>query len=325
MEYEFEYRDARGALRKGRLEAADRAACVAACRARGIAPVRVVEAHDPKRAAKRPRGGVGRALAGCGAMLALAAVAWLWLRPGTAPEGRAAPADVRQELKNRPAARPVGPRAAPADERSAQTRRTETAGRVASSEARAGLARIASVTTNDAGFVVTTVVDTDGRTNLVTETLRPQTFTDPMLQLIAAAIGGAYESELAPLPPVGPEGDAQLRAALKVEIPDLPGDTDDVRRLKEAVRGTREEMLGLLDSGVSVSEILTQHQELWNENVRIRREMKEEYRRTLASGDENAAADYLERVNGVFRGMGIPEISADEIRVKARKRKGTER
>lgn len=319
MEYEFEYRDRQGALRKERVEAADRAACVAACRARGIVPVRVAAVRGPRRVAGQP-GGEGRFRAGLMlavgvAALALGLVAWLWPHPASAPTKGQVPAVAKPKTSGHPVEKPARPHAVPPAVRPVPEKAA------APRAARAGLAHIAAVVTNGAGFVVTTVVDADGRTNLVTETLRPQTFTDPMLQLIAAAVGGAYESELAPLPPVGPEGNAQLRTALEVEIPDLPDDTDEVRRLKEAVRSTREEMLKLLDKGLSVGDILTQHQELWNENVRIRREMKDEYRRTLASGDEDAAAAYLEKVNGVFRDMGIPEITADEVRVRTRRKR----
>ena len=70
-----------------------------------------------------------------------------------------------------------------------------------------------------------------------------------------------------------------------------------------------------------MNEILTQHQELWNENVRIRREMKAEYMQTLKNGDAEAAAEYLRKVNGVFRSMGITEISEDEVKVKPRRGK----
>ncbi len=179
--------------------------------------------------------------------------------------------------------------------------------------------KVISVVTNDAGFILTTVEE-NGRTNLLTDTVVKPVFRNPMHQLIAAAIGGAYESEMAPLP-LGPGDDAALRAALKVEIPDLPDDTEAVRRLKEAVRATRKDMEALLDGGHTVEEILTQHRELWNENVKIRREMKEECRRLMAEGDGAAAAEYLERINRSFRDMGIPEMTPDELQPRGKRRR----
>ena len=317
-----------GTLREESVEAASRADCVAACRARGITPVTIREGRSGVSAVSfHGRRSFTIAICLSAAVVVLAAVVW-WTtrRGGGAPpdppkkEARPAGKTAKPAAPNAKSAAPNASRpAAPAE--SGRTARPPEAAPARPREPADGKPQILSVVTNDADFVVTTVVDADGKTNLVTETLRPQTFTNPMLQLIAAAVGGAYENELAPLPPVGPEGDKQLREALKVEVPDLPDDTDEVRRLKEAVRATREDMLKLLDQGISVSEIFTQHQELWNENVRVRREMKESYRRLLRDGDTEAAAKYLENINGVFRNMGIPEISADEVRVKPRRRK----
>lgn len=180
---------------------------------------------------------------------------------------------------------------------------------------------VISVVTNSSGFILSTIIDENGKTNIITETVEPQTFKNPMLQLIAAAIGGSYDSELAPLPPVGPEGVKQLRDALKVEIPDFPDDTEMISRIKDAVRRTRKEMVNLIDEGVSIGEIFTQHQEVWNENVKIRREIKQEYIDTLSNGDTKGATEYLHKVNGIFREMGIPELSESEIAATERKGK----
>ena len=331
MEFSYTYRDATGAMKSGTVTAPSRGVAIASLKAKGVTPVRI-----SAQAGGRADGAVNAGMRGRqhhilwvgGVLMVALATGILWrilshggaktetVRPRqnmpVARPNTVRPAHI-EEAKPR---NPVQPRAeVPA---SASRRRSVAAD---GGQPRGGLAKVLSTTTNDAGFIVTTIVDANGETNLLTETVIPQTFTDPMLQIIAAAVGGAYESELAPLPPIGPEGDAQLRAALKVDVPDLESDTEDIRRLKEAVRNTREEMLRLLDGGTSVNEILTQHQELWNENVRIRREMKAEYMQTLKNGDAEAAAEYLRKVNGVFRSMGITEISEDEVKVKPRRGK----
>jgi len=329
MTFTVTYRGKDGARCEEAVEAAGRAGCVAVCRARGITPISIREGRSAKRpassggcAADAPLGRGRAAICAClfAAIAVAAAIVWWMARQGGEPTSAPAKREARPAVKDAKSPAPKVARRAVSGDAKPSARRAETPP-VRPRESADGEPKIASVVTNDAGFVVTTVVDADGKTNLVTETLHPQTFTNPMLQLIAAAVGGAYENELAPLPPVGPEGDKQLREALKVEVPDLPDDTDEVRKLKEAVRATRKEMLTLLDQGISVNEILTQHRELWNENAHVRREMKESYRRMLKDGDEEGAAKYLENINGVFRGMGITELSADEVRVKPRRRK----
>ena len=94
MNFTVTYRDRNGALREESVEAADRAACMAECRSRGIAPVKIAEG---KGANRRRDGGVpshgrdgvrpsrnGRRLTGKAAVLAAVAiavvggVAWWW-------------------------------------------------------------------------------------------------------------------------------------------------------------------------------------------------------------------------------------------------------
>lgn len=316
MEFTCKYRDASGVLRTKNVSAANRMEVFAKLKAEGINPVSIA-AGAMKKEEKIGRTGLLR----IGMLIAVVAlcagaVLFLWpeqdkstVRKGTkattVKRSNATPGKARVGKTAVRSTRKLGPSPEIHDTRIPKRPRKE----------------VVSVITNSSGFILTAVVDENGKTNIVTETVEPQTFKNPMLQLIAAAIGGAYDSELAPLPPVGPEGVKQLRDALKVEIPDLPGDTEEIFRIKDAVRQTRKEMIELIDDGVSIGEIFTQHREMWNENVKIRREIKQEYIDTLSRGDADAAAEYLHRVNGVFREMGIPELSEGEIAATARKGK----
>ena len=178
---------------------------------------------------------------------------------------------------------------------------------------------IVSVVTNEAGFILTTIEE-DGKRKIITESLTPPTFKNPMHQLIAAIVAMDNGSEMAPLP-LGPGDDAAMRAALKLPIKDLPTDTEEIKKLKDAVRATRKDIESLMDQGISVSEIFTQHRELWNENIKIRNEMIGEYRRFLTEGDVEAAGQYLEQINRSFREMGIPEIEEADIQPKGKKKR----
>ena len=145
MNFTVTYRDRNGALREEAVEAADRAACVAECRRRGIAPVKIAEGArggrtSPRAAsgwaggppaqrrddARSPGKGRSTKAAAIGVLLLLlAAAAWWWLsggrdeaqrpRKGDGAKARPAAADVRQRTPEpKPAATNAPPKAAEA-------------------------------------------------------------------------------------------------------------------------------------------------------------------------------------------------------------------
>ena len=326
MEFVCTYRDRTGAMREKRVEAASRSETVAVLRAQGIVPMRVEAisgAKAPRRKVRNVEGAASRK--GAAYVLAVAFVLlsvgglWWWL---------ARPAETATLLPEKPIPKAipdevvVGNSAAEqqnAPRQSLGKSAPKKHGAMTGNSKKIDGKHVVSVVTNDAGFILTTVEE-NGTTNIITDTLHPPVFKNPMHQLIAAAIAGGYDSEMAPLP-LGPGDDIAMREALKVEIKDSPDDTEDVKRLKEAVRATRRDIAALMDQGATVEEILTQHRELWNENVNIRNEMKFECMRLLRDGDYDAAEQYLERINRSFREMGIPEIGADDVQPAKRKKR----
>ncbi len=314
-----------GALREEPVEAASRAACIAACKTRGITPVAIKEGrggHAPGSSPKRKLCTVHYCL--FAAVVALAAVAMWWFG------GRGATAlPVEKPVKPRAEKQPKKTRGTPAprvaEKPSEPLRRPQAqdAGGAAGRTAAAGAGpRVVSVVTDDAGFILTTVEE-NGKTTIQTDTLHPPVFKNPMHQLIAAAVAGSGDSEIAPLP-LGPGDEAAMREALKVEIKDLPDDTEEIKRMKDSVRATKEDIAALLDKGISVSEIFTEHRELWNENLKIRNEMKASFQRFLREDDAEAAAQYLEKINSSFREMGIPEITPEEMQSGGKRKRRTQ-
>ncbi len=328
MLFTVTYRSNTGAKAEVEVEAASRVACVAECKSRGIAPMAIREGRASSRsraaetaaphARSASRGTLWRAAILAAILAVLGGGIWLWLsgrRGGdeTAPNEQQRGQTARTRADGAPV-RHAGPQRQdevevhPTSEKSPDGPARAPAVAAAAEPAPR---RVVSVVTNDAGFILTTIEE-NGKTTIQTDTLHPPVFKNPMHQLIAAAVAGSSDSEIAPLP-LGPGDEAAMREALKVEIKDLPDDTDEVKRMKDAVRATKEDIAALLDKGVSVSEIFTEHRTLWNENLKIRNEMKASYQRLLQDGDDAAAAQYLEKINGSFREMGIPEITPEEM------------
>ena len=338
MTFTVRYRGKDGSLREEVVEAADRAACVAACRARGIAPINVAEGgRASSRAATGGRASTRAESAGgdskrtaarwAAAVAAVAAVGvgvWWWLaaRP---------PVAAKPVVEVRPEARPLRPRdaksapAKPAPAKPAPAKPTpKPAAADTNAQERVPSApppgTVLSVRTNDNNLVITEVVGPNGKKKLLTTELRKPVFSNPADQLIAAAMNASMTGQMAPLP-LGPEADLYFKEAMKRPIPDDPDDTEEVKRMKQAVRETREEIARLMEQGQTFAEILEQHRELWNENVRIRESVVAEYRKIVRSGDEEEARRYMERMNASLGQMGIPPLTESDGHSKKRKRK----
>lgn len=319
MTFSYTYRTSSGSIASDTIEAVNRAECFSRLRSSGIAPLSVKEVSSARPGTDVRRGpswAMWLTIAGVAAAAVLCA--WMVGRPNATreePIAKKTPRPVPAKTISVPAAtnEPTAPVEKPRKPKKALR------GRMQSTKQAQGERTVVSCVTND-DFIITKIKNENGKVETVTESLVPPVFANPMNQLIAAAIGGAYDNELPPLP-TGPGDDAALREALKHPIKDLPDDTEEVKKLKAAVRATRQEMGNLLDQGMTVQEILTQHAELWNDNAKIRREMKEEYRGILAKGDEEGAAEYLEKINAAMQRMGIPAIAPEEIKPKGKKKR----
>lgn len=293
------------------VEAADRSACFALMKSRGITPQQVVAGgkittKGTTHSAPPPtwiKGLVAGLL-----VIICAGGAWWCLRDSFIPKS---PSVVEKPVsKTRPVAPktlPV-PAAKPAEIRQ-ETPRTPCAAPIAAPEKNKlpSVGTVLSVETNDNNLVLTRVVGPDGKIRIKTTEATPPVFSNPTDQLLAAVVNASMSGEMPPLP-LGPETDLQFKEALKKPIEDLPDDTDAVKAMKQGVREMRQQIVALMEQGQTVAEILTQHQELWNENIKIRNGAQTEYRQILKSGDEEGARKYLNTINIALGQMGIPPI-----------------
>ena len=83
----------------------------------------------------------------------------------------------------------------------------------------------------------------------------------------------------------------------------------------------REDMIDLVNKGMTVQEALEEHFKMSNENVGMRNKAVSELRAILDSGDDEGAIKYMETVNPVLERMGIMKLELPEERVKGRKKR----
>ena len=341
MVFTVTYRGKDGARLEEAVEAAGRAECFAQMKARGITPVSVREGRSHGHRHLVPRGqdtqdnrdsqdrrrmpvlgvlGVPGVLAILVALALLAIGAWWWLaarKDARPPEPRAAKAvKAIRDVEVAKAPRPSK------DLGVVKGRKPDAAPKPAEPVAKIvgpPPGTVLSVRTNDNNLVITEVVGPDGRKRLETTELRKPIFSNPSDQLIAAAMAASMGGgQMAPLP-LGPESDWQFKAAMKKPILDEPDDTEEVKRMKQVVRETRQQIAELMEQGQSFADILTQHRELWNENVKIRDGVVAEYRKIVRSGNEEEARRYLNAMNAALGQMGIPPLTEDDGQSKRRR------
>ncbi len=328
MTFMVTYREKDGALREEVVEATSRAECFAQCKARGIAPVSVKEggkakrlepAGQPRQSGHQVRARALGILGVLGILVILVGVAWWLARPQVKP-----PSDPPKSAKPVREARPKPqPKPAVKPEAAKPPAKPEPKPAPVAKTGGPPPGTVISVRTNDNNLIITAVVGPNGKTNLVTTEVHKPIFSNPSDQLIAAAMSATMSGQMAPLP-LGPENDWQFKEAMKKPILDDPDDTDEVKRMKQVVRETRQQIAELMEQGQTFAEILAQHRELWNENVKIRDGVVAEYRRVVASGNEEEARRYLSTMNAALSQMGIPPLTESDGQPKRRRERKAE-
>ena len=254
MTFTVTYRAKDGALSEETVEAADRVACVAACRARGIVPVSVREGRAPA----RPRSGKSSASPRQKlftlhfylfvVIAAIAAIAlWWWLAAnGGRADARERVPPAREEgrgksvVSPRPAAKRPEPAAtnAPAVVHVANTPTGAPTGKVI----KARSARSGRVMTLADGTVVTNT---------------PRVFFKRDFEralhvaLLPNGMGGTLLRQVR-----SRYTDEQILAMLKERVPPEPGDDPTTVAVKEKVQGFKDEVLRVVNQGASVADVL---------------------------------------------------------------------
>ena len=328
MLFTVTYRDKNGAKAEMEIEAANRAKCVAQCKAHSIAPLGVREGRT-KRAGGQDGGRAGERPASKRklftirfylfvAIAALAAISWWWLgrevaQPAPA-EKPATPKAAKPQPAPKPAAKPVATNAAPVAKKEPLAPWNDSF--MTNREMRLKYSTLFQATTNEGGLVIERYRLPNGKTwRKIVEP--PPVFSNISDQAIAMVMAGAAG---APIPPVPGLGDANLDAeflkSLEVPIRVESGDSPRIAALKLAVKETRDEIVRLKAEGDkrTVGQMLSEHIKANNRNAEMQAEALraiEEVRRK--DGDE-MAEEYLKAVNENLKSYGVAPVSTGRRR-----------
>ena len=319
MVFTVTYRGRDGGISEEAVEAANRAECMVACRARGITPTSIREGRSGKSAASpRDRAGArpsrGARLWGAAilaaSVLAVGVGAWWWFasRAGTRPS-RAA----RTE-PNHPTAALTEPRNP--DPTNGTPAGARASGAVATrpkpipppkGTAPTPKEEVLSVVTNKSGYIVERVRNPDGTTSRRISS-SPPVFRNVSDQMIALSLSGQSGQALPPMP-ANAVSDEDFRKSLEEEIVILDTDPPEVKDLKARVIVAREDIKAMMKKGYSVQQVLEEHHRLFNDNAKLHSDAVIEMKSILNSGDREGARKYAEKMNEAFRQIGVPEIA----------------
>ena len=287
-------------MREEHVEVASREAAFAAMRARGIVPMTVRVGATKPRNARNTRNATGKMAAVAIILALLGGVAW-WLGRGSGTSSM--PAETRKQ---------VSP-AAPSEVMTHVTESNATSVAKAKSRAAAKEVHLASTnivtesfTTNRSGTIVRRWRTADGKTHVLF--MDPPPLVEEMTgsdQAIALAINTAGDvGGGAPMPSI-PNLEAQFRESLKHPITMSPDDTPEVKRAKEEIMANRAAVKALLDQGMSLEEILSEHRALSQENRELRMKVQSELDEIYKKGDMEGARKYRDAMSEALQGMGI--------------------
>ncbi len=166
------------------------------------------------------------------------------------------------------------------------------------------------------------IVTADGKKHGVIGSSVKPIFDNGSDQMLAMAVRASRDSETPPMP-LSPLLESDFLESLKKPIVIKEDDSEEVKQLKRDVMQAREDMMNMMNKGMTVQQALEEHFKIANENVGIRNKAVAELRSIIESGDEEGAAKYMEAVNATLEKMGIMKLELPEPRVRGRSKEAT--
>lgn len=130
--------------------------------------------------------------------------------------------------------------------------------------------------------------------------------SDQVLLMATSAVGNG--DDMPPLPN-NAFSEKEFRESLNTPIVINPDDPKEVKELKERIIAARESMLKMLEEGMSVNDILREHENIVRENTKTRKDAMDELKQIIAEGDIDGAIKYRTMVNLALQQMGIAELT----------------
>ncbi len=284
------HRDTDGSPVEMAIEADSREAVFAELKKRGIAAISVTQGSPSKRARsksakQKPMVWIILAVVG----FVIAATAWIFLKKDSGLQ----PTDKLEGSQKMEAAPRLITKTAPkesATNNSKATTKTKT-------ELYNGVQVVSrQATTNANGTIIERIRTADGKSHRVTKPPRP-IFDNPSDQLIAMAISGANSGiEMPPLP-MSDSVENDFKKSLESPIKINDDDSDEVKLMKMDVMAVRETLKDLVSQGMTVRDALAAHQEDVNKAAAYRKEALAILAEIRQTDGEDAAREFLEKVN----------------------------
>lgn len=308
MTFTVTYRGANGAPETEAVEATDRAACLAQLRARGIAPIGLKEG-GAKKDERNQRKGSNLARRKSGAYILLIAIAfvlfaggvWWWLgRDGAQPSQDDEPARKKPALAKevKPAEAPKVPKQ---EEDASAAKPVETNTAVAKQEPPKELGKV--VKAIPAG-IVEKVVDEDGN---VTYVKKKSPFTNRVDALVLSAIRpGGFPRGLRQW--AMKHTKEELITALKSPVNFNEDDSEKLIADKQSLEEMKEQMVGLLEKGHTIDEVLGEIEPTVDAERTARAEADKTLRRLMREADAATVREYVKSANAELRAKGLKEL-----------------
>ena len=320
MTFTVTYRANDGAKREETVDAANRAECVAALKARGIVPTSIREGRSGMRATQ---GGVGRAAnvsaAPCGgtwkaAILAAVVLAvvggglWWWL-------GRAdTPSSQLQGEKPKARTKVVSP---PSKVTGAQEPQKISQPTNMSAVKAADPVSAQPPTTNEPPRKLT-MAERGIRVVKPRKQLRPRRFKYNAEEHIAFFLetepGAVVFGEI----PYGPKFVEDFKASLNEPVAILPDDSEDVRLLKKAVQETKEDLKSRMEAGEDVAKIMQESRAQLIELGRYKSTLEDELKKIAKGGEfnEEEFGKFVNAANKMLEAKGLSPIKSTRMMYK---------
>ena len=156
----------------------------------------------------------------------------------------------------------------------------------------------------------------------------PPVFSNAADQVLAMVISTPPGQEIPPIVGLGDDLEVQFFKSLEKPIEVGEGDTPEIRALKENLIATKRQIMELIDSGKTVTQILQEHREVFNENRKDYAESQAIVDQFVAEGDVESARAYVEKANAVLEKSGAPLLQmpkTKEERIAERRARREER
>lgn len=142
----------------------------------------------------------------------------------------------------------------------------------------------------------------------------PPVFSNSADRIIAAVISTPPGQEMPPIVGLGDDLEVQFFKSLETPVAVSEDDAPEIRALKENLIATKRQILELIDAGKTVTQILQEHRETFNENRKDYADNQAIVNQLFEEGDVEGARAYVEKANRVLEKFGVPLLQMPKTR-----------